>query len=43
MTTFVIEIHVNGTYATVTPDPNMPFMLADEIKRIVEEYYQEEL
>lgn len=43
METFVIKIEVlKGKYTYVSPDPRMPFMLADEIKKVVENYYKED-
>ena len=43
METFVLKIEVlEGRYVYVTPDPRMPFMLADEIKKVVENFYKED-
>lgn len=43
METFVIKIEVlKGKYTYVSPDPRMPFMLADEIKRVVKEFYEKD-
>ena len=42
METFILKIEVQGKYAYVTPDPRMPFILADEIKKVVKEFYEKE-
>ena len=39
---YEIQITVVGTHVSFDFDPKMPFLLADEIKRIVKEFYKEE-
>lgn len=41
METFRIEIITNGKWVSVDCSGNMPFMLADEIKKVVKEFYKE--
>ncbi len=40
METFNIEITVEGSHVSFDFDPKMPFLLADEIKKVVTEFYQ---
>lgn len=42
METYNIEITVVGTHVSFDFDPKMPFLLADEIKKVVKEFYKEE-
>lgn len=41
MDRFLVEITVNGKYVEVDCDGRMPFMLADQIKDIVNKFYNE--
>ena len=40
--TFMIEITVVGNYVSFDIDPKMPFILADQIKKVVRDFYKEE-
>ena len=42
MKTYNIEITVVGTHVSFDFDPKMPFLLADEIKKVVKEFYKED-
>lgn len=42
MEKFNIEIITNGKWVSFDFSPNMPFMLSDEIKKVVKEFYKEE-
>ena len=39
--TYKIEITVVDNYPSFDFDPRMPFMLADEIKKVVKDFYKE--
>ena len=39
---YSIKITVNGRHVSYDFDPNMPFMLAVEIKRVVDDFYKED-
>lgn len=41
MDTFKIEITTDGKWVSIDFDPRMPCMLADEIKKVVNEFYKE--
>ncbi len=39
---YSIRITVTGRHVSYDFDPNMPFMLAEEIKRVVDDFYEED-
>ena len=41
--TLIIKIElVDGKYPYVEADPRMPFMLADQIKEVIKDFYKED-
>jgi hypothetical protein len=42
MNTYNIEITRNGQYVSFDFSPNTPCLLADEIKKLVENYFKED-
>ena len=42
MNTYQIEIYQNGQYVSLDFSPNTPCLLADEIKKLVENYFKED-
>ena len=38
----IVEIRVEGKYVAVEFDYNMPCLLADEIRKVVKEFYEED-
>lgn len=39
---YSIEIYVEGKYVFFDFDPNIPCLLADQIKKVVEDYFKED-
>ena len=39
---YSIDIAVDGKYVFIDFDPNMPCLLADQIKKVVEDYFKED-
>ena len=40
--TFNFEITTNGKFVSFDFSPNTPFMLADKIKKVVQDFYNED-
>ena len=42
MEKYLIEIRIGKNYRAVECSDNTPFMLADEVKKLVDEYFKED-